>query len=76
MATYNAGVVTAYGSAVQGGYTGTYEQFCLDQAGFAENAALVEAAAEAVADVATEIYVDGTSLVINTAISNGNEVSY
>lgn len=24
----NAGVVTAYGAAVQGGYTGTYAQFC------------------------------------------------
>ena len=32
MATYNAGVVTAYGSAVQGGYTGTYEQFCAQMA--------------------------------------------
>ena len=26
--TYSAGVVTAYGSALAGGYTGTYEEFC------------------------------------------------
>ena len=26
--TYSAGVVTAYGSAKQGGYAGTYEEFC------------------------------------------------
>ena len=26
--TYSAGIVTAYGSALSGGYTGTYEEFC------------------------------------------------
>lgn len=31
-ATYNAGIVTAYGAAVRGGYTGTYAQFCSDLA--------------------------------------------
>lgn len=48
--TYSAGVVTAYGAAVRGGYTGTYEEFCAEQAGFAENAAAV---AQAKADVET-----------------------
>ena len=36
--TYSAGIVTAYGAAVRGGYTGTYEEFCAQQAAFAENA--------------------------------------
>lgn len=36
--TYSAGIVTAYGAAVRGGYTGTYEEFCAEQASFAENA--------------------------------------
>ena len=36
--TYSAGVVTAYGAAVRGGYTGTYEQFCAEQASFAASA--------------------------------------
>lgn len=39
--TYSAGVVTAYGAAKEAGYTGTYEEFCEQQAGFAENAAQV-----------------------------------
>lgn len=29
---YSAGIATAYGAAVRGGYTGTYEQFCADLA--------------------------------------------
>ena len=48
--TYSAGVVTAYGAAVRGGYTGTYEEFCAEQAEFAENAAAV---AQAKTDVET-----------------------
>lgn len=35
-----------------------------------------EAAVESLSDIATEIYVQGTSLIINTAIQDGNEVSY
>jgi len=38
---YSAGIVTAYGAAVRGGYAGTYAQFCQDQAEFAQNARLV-----------------------------------
>ena len=30
--TYSAGIATAYGAAVRGGYTGTYQQFCADLA--------------------------------------------
>lgn len=46
--TYNAGTVTAYGAAVRGGYTGTYEQFCADMADLGEN---VQAVAQAKTDV-------------------------
>lgn len=42
MANYPAGVVTAYGAAVRGGYTGTYAEFCQQQANFAVNAQAVE----------------------------------
>ena len=57
--TYSAGIVTAYGAAKSAGYTGTYAEFCADQAQFAENArrvaedrAAVEATAEQVEDAA------------------------
>lgn len=42
------GAVTAYASAVEGGYTGTYEDFCKLEAGFAEAAAEVKANADQV----------------------------
>ena len=42
--TYSAGIVTAYGAAKRAGYTGTYEDFCRQQAGYAESAATVEQA--------------------------------
>ena len=42
------GAVTAYASAVEGGYTGTYEDFCKLEAGFAEAAAEVKANADKV----------------------------
>ncbi len=45
---YAAGIATAYGAAVQGGYTGTYAQFCAQQAQFAENAQAVEEAKQEV----------------------------
>lgn len=35
-----------------------------------------EAAVEELSDIAAEIYVDGTALVINTGLADGNEVSY
>jgi len=42
--TYSAGIVTAYGAAKRAGYQGTYEDFCRQQAGYAESAATVEQA--------------------------------
>lgn len=52
MAAYDAGIVTAYGAAVQGGYTGTYEQFCNQQAHFADYAAQAQEAAQTAETVA------------------------
>lgn len=55
--TYNAGIVTAYGAAVRGGYTGTYEEYCEEQAHIGTNAQRAESAAdnaEAAAQDATE----------------------
>ena len=46
--TYDGGIVTAYGAAVRGGYTGTYEQFCSEQAQFGANERDVAAAKTAV----------------------------
>jgi len=60
MATYNAGIVTAYGAAVQGGYTGTYEQFCTMQAHFAENAAAAQDAAQRAEQAAATLTIDAT----------------
>lgn len=42
--TYSAGIVTAYGAAKRAGYQGTYEDFCRQQAGYAESTAAVEVA--------------------------------
>ena len=105
MATYDAGIVTAYGAAVRGGYTGTYEEFCIQQANYAQSAAAVEQAKEDVRELVDSIPADytqlsedvdalkedieelsgatsvdisvvDTTLVINTNLVNGNEVSY
>lgn len=53
--TYSAGVVTAYGAAKQAGYTGTYQEFCEQQANFAQNAATVATNKEAVVAAATQV---------------------
>ena len=42
--TYSAGIVTAYGAAKRAGYQGTYEDFCRQQAQYADNASAVEQA--------------------------------
>lgn len=52
--TYSAGIATAYGAAKRGGYTGTYEDFCHEQAEFAENAQQVAEDREAVENLATQ----------------------
>lgn len=62
--TYSAGIVTAYGAAKRAGYQGTYEDFCRQQAGYAENAAAVEAAktaAQTAANTATTKATEATT---------------
>ena len=60
--TYNAGIVTAYGAAVRGGYTGTYEEFCRQQAGYAQSAAAVAQAKEDVQELVDSIPSDYSQL--------------
>ena len=51
---YSAGLVTAFGAAVRGGYTGTYEQWCQDMADLGANLSEVrEKAAQAASNAAT-----------------------
>ena len=62
MATYDAGIVTAYGAAVRGGYTGTYEEFCVQQANFAQYAERTEDAAERAEEILESIPSDYSEL--------------
>lgn len=67
--TYTAGIVTAYGAAKQAGYTGTYEEFCEQQAGFAGNAAQVaedRAAVEATKETFENVTVPAAVQTIQT----------
>lgn len=50
---YSAGLVTAYGAAVRGGYRGTYEQWCQDMANLGDNVAEVRQKAAQVEQTAT-----------------------
>lgn len=72
---YQAGIVTSYGAAKKGGYTGTYAEFCAEQAGFAENAQKVaedRAAVEAlVPDVRAELEQAETEL--NQAVADAKD---
>lgn len=76
MATYNAGIVTAYGAAVQGGYTGTYEQFCLEQAGIATNAQRAEEAAERAEEAASHIGSGLTEEIKQALLQLAQKVAY
>ena len=49
------GIASAYGAAVRGGYTGTYEDFCRQQAGYAQSAAAVEQAKQDAQQAAREV---------------------
>lgn len=52
--TYSAGVATAYGAAVRGGYTGTYAEWCAAMADFGDKSQQAIVAAEQAAQSATE----------------------
>lgn len=67
----NAGIVTAYGAAVRGGYTGTYEEFCRQQAGYAENTRRVEELAEQAQEVLDSIPEDYSDLSNNVESMQG-----
>lgn len=51
--TYSAGIATAYGAAVRGGYTGTYEEWCALMADYATVGEAAAASAAAAAGSAT-----------------------
>ncbi len=48
--TYSAGIATAYGAAVRGGYTGTYAEFCALMADYANIGEACEEAATSAAE--------------------------
>lgn len=64
--TYSAGIVTAYGAAVRGGYTGTYEQWCQDMAQLGDNVSEVREKAAQVEQTAQEF----TQTIIPAAIQS------
>lgn len=72
---YQAGIVTSYGAAKKCGYTGTYAEFCAEQAGFAENAQQVAedraAVEELVPDVRAELEQAETEL--NQAVADAKD---
>lgn len=51
--TYSAGIATAYGAAVRGGYTGTYDEWCALMADYADVGQRAADAAAAAADSAS-----------------------
>lgn len=50
----SVGNITAYAATVKGGYTGTYEEFCAEQANFAKNAQKVAEDRAAVEKIKTD----------------------
>lgn len=67
----NAGIVTAYGAAKAGGYTGTYEQFCALMASIATTDFVQNAVDDLETSINTELdnlrtRVEGSVLVIGS----------
>lgn len=73
--TYSAGLVTAYGAAVRGGYRGTYAEFCRQQAEYADNAAAVEQAKTEVQSAATSAAGSATSAGASATAAAGSATS-
>jgi hypothetical protein len=71
--TYSAGIVTAYGAAVRGGYTGTYEQWCEDMAQLGDNVAEVREKAEQVEQTAQEFTEQTVPAAIQSVEDKGTE---
>lgn len=74
--TYNAGIVTAYGAAVRGGYTGTYEEFCEAQANIATNADRAEAAADRAEEAAAQMGAGLTEEIKQALLQLAQMVAY
>lgn len=77
MVEYSAGIVTAYGSAVRAGYTGTYEDFCRQQAQYADNASAVEQAKQTAVSASQSAVSASTTAqtASTTAVSASNTAS-
>ena len=77
MVEYSVGIVTAYGSAKRAGYTGTYEDFCRQQAQYAENASAVEQAKQTAVQSAqtAEQAKQDAQTASTTAVSASNTAS-
>lgn len=71
--TYSAGIVTAYGAAVRGGYDGTYEQWCEDMAQLGDNVAEVREKAEQVEQTAQEFTEQTVPAAIQSVEDKGTE---
>lgn len=71
--TYSAGIVTAYGAAVRGGYDGTYEQWCEDMAQLGDNVAEVRGKAEQVEQTAQEFTEQTVPAAIQSVEDKGTE---
>ena len=69
---YSAGIATAYGAAKKGGYTGTYEQFCAEQAMFAENAQYVRESREIVESTVQTFTTETVPAAVQTVENAGD----
>lgn len=69
---YSAGIATAYGAAKKGGYTGTYEQFCAEQAMFAENAQYVRQSREIIESTVQTFTTETVPAAVQTVENAGD----
>lgn len=71
--TYSAGIATAYGAAVRGGYTGTYEQWCALMADYADVGQRAEDAAAAAAQSQSAAAASETAAASSAASASTSE---
>lgn len=71
--TYSAGVATAYGAAVRGGYTGTYAEWCAAMADFGDKSQQAIEAAEQAAQSATEAASSATDAADSASAAAASE---
>lgn len=68
--TYSAGIATAYGAAVRGGYTGTYEEWCALMADYANVGQRAEQAATAAAASASAASTSATNAAASASAAS------